>query len=88
MYLQIVSPCGVDLGSTPLNDQLELCDGSYGLIDYVFSTNGVVNQDSEQAEKSLDFVAEIESGLLEGLRGNPVIGSSVVFCGFVGVLVS
>lgn len=88
MYLQIVSPCGIDLGSTPLNDQLELCDGSYGLIDYVLESKGVVNDGNEESESALDFVTEIEAGLLEGLRGNPVIGSSVVFCGFVGVLVS
>lgn len=88
MYLQIMSPCGKDLGATPLNDELKLCDGSYGLIDYVLESNNVVNEEIEQRDNLLDFVGKIESGLLDSLRGNPVIGSSAVFCGFVGTLVS
>ena len=88
MYLQIVSPCGEDLGATPLNEQLALCDGSYGLIDYVLELNNAVDLKIEQREKFLDFVGEIELGLLDSLRAKPVIGSSAVFCNFVGTLVS
>jgi hypothetical protein len=84
MFLKIVSPCGKDLGSTPINAAVRLCDGSYGLIEFLGD--------------DLAKVAEIEGGIVDLIRDacepiseddfNPQAGLRVEFMGFVGEVVA
>ena len=83
MYLQITSPCGKDLGATPVNKAIAPCDGSYGLIEFL--------------DDNTDLADAIESAIIDGLRDqcepisihdfNAKVGMKFEFNGFKGELI-
>lgn len=73
-YLRIISPDGVDLGMTPLNPELEMTDGSYGLLDHCYNP----------ADEDNDRAHAIERHLLKGIRRGH---RETRYQGFVGQLV-
>lgn len=83
MFIQITSPDGQDLGATPINNAIEPCDGSYGLLEFF-------DGDTDKADR-------IEGALIDLLRDasepiattdfNPQVGTKVTFEGFTGEIV-
>ena len=74
MYLQITSPCGKDLGATPVNDAISPCDGSYGLIEFL--------------DDDLERASVVLFALIDGIRSQCAnVGTTFVFEGFRGELI-
>jgi hypothetical protein len=84
MFLRITAPCGKILGETPINAAIALCDGSYGLIEYL-------NDDLDRASK-------IENAIIDNIRDqcepiseddfDPKPGMRAEFEGFAGEIIN